>query len=78
MHDDDAKVLGDLVDGKSASRRLGIEQDLATVAVDELARQPGGFLWLALGIARNQFNHAAAEAAGRVEFVDFQHAAVAR
>ena len=40
-----------------------VEQDLAAVAVDQLARQARGLLGLSLGVTRNQLDHSAVEAA---------------
>jgi hypothetical protein len=61
-----------------ARRCLGIDQQFAAIGVDELARDAGGFLRRALGIADHHFDLPAGEAAGGVDLVDFQHHRVAR
>jgi hypothetical protein len=67
---EDADLADDLLDGEGGARRLGIEDDLALVVVDEIARHLGGFLRRALGVANHHLDLAAVDAARLVELVE--------
>ena len=76
VHAEHADLADHLVDREGAARRLGIEDDLALVVVDQVARHLGGFLRRALGIAHHQLDLAAVDAARLVERVEHRaHAA---
>jgi hypothetical protein len=66
------------VNRKRSGRRLAVDQPLATIGVDELARDAGGFLRLALGVADHHLDLAAGKSAGGVDLVDLEHHRIAR
>ena len=73
-----AEIARHFVHRERARRRFRIDQDFASVGVDEFAGDAGGFLRLSLGIADHHFDLTSGQAAGGVDLLDFQHHPVAR
>ncbi len=69
MDAEHAEVLGYLVHGKRAGGRLGIDQDLAPVGIDELAGDTRRLLGLALRVPDDHLDLAAAYAASSVDLL---------
>ena len=78
MNAEDAEIARDLMHRERPRGRLGIDQKLASVGIDQFAGDAGGFLRLPLGIADHHFDLAAGQPAGGVDLVDLDHHGVAR
>ena len=73
-----AEVAGDFLDGKSSSRRVGIEDGDAAVAVDQFAGQTRRFLGLSLAVAHDKLDGASTQAASGVELLELEQRARTR
>jgi hypothetical protein len=72
------ELADDFLHRKRTGRGLGVENDFAAVAVDQLARIVGRLIGLALRVAGNDLDLASAQAPGCVELVHLGHHGVAR
>ena len=78
MDTEDAEIARDLMDCERTGRGLGIDEEFATVGVDQFARDAGRLLRLSLGIADHHLDLPAGQSACGVDFIDLNRRAVAR
>ena len=75
---DVAQIAHDFLHREGGGRGFGVDQQFATRAVHQLARDACGLLGLAFGIAEDEFDLPAEEAAGGVDAILLHQQRVAR
>ncbi|MPM85514.1 hypothetical protein SDC9_132595 [bioreactor metagenome] len=78
VHAQHAQIARHLMHGKRAGGRLRIQQNLAAIRIDQLARHACGLLRLALRVADHHLDLAPTQSARGVELFHLQHHCIAR